>query len=156
MENMQKQSMQAAMLKDIHNQRLGSLSSSSAASEKSKSHSDLSSIELGKLLKPAIQIKLRSYNLFSSRFKRPRRRSYPIAIRSNSPKFMPYFALGLITCYGFIAILRRIRKVEMSTWNPNGSPNETRFSKTSKCSNKLNMYFVSSMFCTLSILYYKL
>ena len=55
---MQKQSMQAAMLKDIHNQRLGSLSSSSAASEKSKSHSDLSSIELGKLLEPAIQIKL--------------------------------------------------------------------------------------------------
>jgi len=48
MENMQQQSMQAAMLKDIHNQRLGSLSSSSAASEKSKSHSDLSSIELGK------------------------------------------------------------------------------------------------------------
>ena len=51
MENMQKQSLQAAMLKDIHNQRLGSLSSSSAASEKSKSHSDLSSIELGNILK---------------------------------------------------------------------------------------------------------
>ena len=52
MENMQQQSMQAAMLKDIHNQRLGSLSSSSAASEKSKSHSDLSSIELGKFPEP--------------------------------------------------------------------------------------------------------
>ena len=52
MENMQQQSMQAAMLKDIHNQRLGSLSSSSAASEKSKSHSDLSSIELGEFPEP--------------------------------------------------------------------------------------------------------
>ena len=56
MENMQQQSMQAAMLKDIHNQRLGSLSSSSAASEKSKSHSDLSSIELGKFFKPFDQL----------------------------------------------------------------------------------------------------
>ena len=56
MENMQKQSLQAAMLKDIHNQRLGSLSSSSAASEKSKSHSDLSSIELGKFFKPFDQL----------------------------------------------------------------------------------------------------
>ena len=55
MENMQQQSMQAAMLKDIHNQRLGSLSSSSAASEKSKSHSDLSSIELGKFSKTTTQ-----------------------------------------------------------------------------------------------------
>ena len=43
--------------------------------------------------------------------------------------------------------------MEMSTWNPNGSSNETRSSKTSKCSNKLNMLYLPSMFCTLSILY---
>ena len=129
MENMQKQSLQAAMLKDIHNQRLGSLSSSSAASEKSKSHSDLSSIELGN-------------THFHQR---------PFAYRWTYP--ISFFEIRIITwVVSSSAILRRIRKMEMSTWNPNGSSNETRFSKTSKCSNKLNMLYLPSILCTLPVL----